>query len=153
MELKIKYWFDGSGVAASRLPCSKTGIDIIEKEKNELMDQVLLLADSIVVKLKLMELKLKNWIAGSGVAASRLHCGEAAPAGQGDQHCGQCLHQGLLMMMMFVLEIRAMMIMVLMDEDDKEINTVFGIRLVIVLSFMNNFILRYWEMLKKSSHT
>ena len=43
------------------------------------------------------------------------------------------------MMMMFVLEIRAMMIMVLMDEDDKETNTVFGLRLVIVLSFMNNF--------------
>ena len=57
------------------------------------------------------------------------------------------------MMVVFVVEIRAMMIMVLMDEDDKETNTVFGLRLVIVLSFMNNFTLRYWEMLKKSSHT
>ena len=57
------------------------------------------------------------------------------------------------MMVVFVVEIRGMMIMVLMDEDDKEIDTVFGIRLVIVLSFMNNFTLRNWEMLKKSSHT
>ena len=52
------------------------------------------------------------------------------------------------MMVVFVVEIRVMMIMVLMDEDDKEINTVFGIRLVIVLTLMNNFTLRYWEMLK-----
>ena len=52
------------------------------------------------------------------------------------------------MMVMFVVEIGVMMIMVLMDEDDKETNTVFGKRLVIVLSFMNNFTLRYWEMLK-----
>ena len=52
------------------------------------------------------------------------------------------------MMVVFVVEITAMMIMVLMDEDDKEISTVFGLRLVIVLSFMNNFTLRYWEMLK-----
>ena len=48
------------------------------------------------------------------------------------------------MMVVFVVEIRGMMIMVLMEEDDKEISTVFGIRLVIVLSFMNNFTLRYW---------
>ena len=42
------------------------------------------------------------------------------------------------MMVVFVVEIGVMMIMVLMDEDDKETNTVFGLRLVIVLSFMNN---------------
>ena len=112
------------------------------------MYQVLLLATSIVVKIEFMELKLKNLFDKSGVAASRLHCGEAAPAGQGDQHCGQCLHQGLLMMVVFVVEIWAMMIMVLMDEDDKETNAVFGLRLVIVFSFMNNLTLRYWEMLK-----
>ena len=57
------------------------------------MDQLLLLAASIVVKIEFMELKLKNLFDKSGVAASRLHCGEAAPAGQGDQHRGQCLHQ------------------------------------------------------------
>ena len=51
-------------------------------------------------------------------------------------------------MLMFVVEIRAMMIMVLMDEDDKETNTVFGIRVVIGLSLMNNFTSQYWEMLK-----
>ena len=107
------------------------------------MDQLLLLAASIVVKIEFMELKLKNLFDKSGVAASRLHCGEAAPAGQGDQHCGQCLHQGLIMMVVFVVEIGVMMIMVLMDEDDKDISTVFGKRLVILLSFMNNFTLRY----------
>ena len=42
------------------------------------------------------------------------------------------------MMVVLVVEIRVMMIMVFMDEDDKETNTVFGLRLVIVLSFMNN---------------
>ena len=78
--------------------------------------------------MEFIELKLKNLFDKSGVAASRLHCGEAALAGQGDQHCGQCLHQGWLIMLMFVVEIRAMMIMVLMDEDDKETNTVFGLR-------------------------
>ena len=85
------------------------------------MAQVLLPADSIVVKLELMELKLQYLINGSGVAASWLHCGEAAPAGQGDQHCGQCLHQGLIMMVVFVVEIGVMMIMVLMDEDEDDI--------------------------------
>ena len=34
------------------------------------------------------------------------------------------------MMVMFVVEIGAMMIIYLMDEDDKETNTVFGLRLV-----------------------
>ena len=50
------------------------------------------------------------------------------------------------MMVVFVVEIGGMMIMVLMDEDVKETNAVFGLRLVIVLSFMNNFTLRNWEM-------
>ena len=85
------------------------------------MDQVLLLAASIVVKIEFMELKLKNLFDKSGVAACWLHCGEAAPAGQGDQHCGQCLHQGLIMMVVFVVEIGVMMIMVLMDEDEDDI--------------------------------
>ena len=85
------------------------------------MDQLLLLADSIVVKIEFMELKLKNLFDKSGFAVSRLHCGEAAPAGQGDQHCGQCLHQGLIMMVVFVVEIGVMMIMVLMDEDEDDI--------------------------------
>ena len=85
------------------------------------MDQVLLLAASIVVKIEFMELKLKNLFDKSGVAASRLHCGEAAPAGQGDQHCGQCLYQGLIMMVVLVVEIGVMMIMVLMDEDEDDI--------------------------------
>ena len=74
-----------------------------------------------MVKIEFMELKLKNLFDKSGVAASRLHCGEAAPAGQGDQHCGQCLHQGLIMMVVFVVEIGVMMIMVLMDEDEDDI--------------------------------
>ena len=52
------------------------------------------------------------------------------------------------MMVVFVVEIWAMMIMVLMDEDVNETNAVFGLRLVIVFSFMNNLTLRYWEMLK-----
>ena len=56
------------------------------------------------------------------------------------------------MMVVFVVEIRGMMIMVLMEEDDKEISTVFGIRLVIVLSFMNNFTLRYWAKIYYTSN-